>query len=58
MLKVDLTFDKAYDANVNDNGVKFTYDYTCKKLEDLDYLLKDSMSVNMVILFKVLLIKN
>lgn len=58
MLKVDLTFDKAFDANVNNNGVKFTYDYTCKKLEDLDYLLKDSMSVNMVILFKVLLIKN
>ena len=58
MLKVDLTFDKAYDSNVNDNNVKFTYDYTCKKLEDLDYLLKDGMSVNMVILFKVLLIKN
>lgn len=57
-LKVDLTFDKAFDSNVNNNNVKFTYDYTCKKLEDLDYLLKDSMSVNMVILFKVLLIKN
>lgn len=56
-MKVDLTFDKVYDDNINNNNVKFTYNYTYKKLEDLNYLLKDSMSINLVILFKTLLIK-
>ena len=56
-MKVDLTFDKTYDDNINNNNVKFTYNYTYKKLEDLNYLLKDCMSVNLVILFKTLLIK-
>ena len=56
-MKVDLTFDKTYDDNINNNNVKFTYNYTYKKLEDLNYLLKDSMSINLVILFKSLLIK-
>ena len=55
-MKVDLTFDKVYDDNANKN-VNFTYNYTYKKLEDLNYLLKDSMSINLVILFKSLLIK-
>ena len=56
-MKVDLTFDKTYDDNINNNNVKFTYNYTYKKLEDLNYLLKDCMSINLVILFKSLLIK-
>lgn len=55
-MKVDLTFDKVYDDNANKN-VNFTYNHTYKKLEDLNYLLKDSMSINLVILFKSLLIK-
>ncbi len=56
-LKVDLTFDKAFDTNIANSNVRFTYDYTCKKLEDLNYLLQDGMSINLVILFKVLLLK-
>ncbi len=55
-MKVDLTFDKVYDDNANKN-VNFTYNNTYKKLENLNYLLKDSMSINLVILFKTLLIK-
>ena len=55
-MKADLTFDKVYDDNANKN-VNFTYNNTYKKLENLNYLLKDSMSINLVILFKTLLIK-
>jgi hypothetical protein len=58
IMKVDFTFDKVYDDNVNDNGLKFTYNSLYKKLENLNYLLNDTMSINMVILFKILLAKN
>lgn len=56
-LKVDLTFDKVYDMSANNEKTIFTYDFLYRKLENLNYLLKDTMSITIVILFKILLIK-
>lgn len=57
-LKVDLSFDKAYDSNMNNTNISFTYDHLYNRFANFESLLKDDISFIIVNLFKVLLSKS
>lgn len=52
----ELVFDETYDENIN-SSVAFEYDRINKSVENLRFLLRDTVSIKLIILFKLLLFK-